>query len=115
MCSTDPLRVLDWFWAHDLIEGCSVYDGRDRYRDAYHGSTHKARQRIGIGYLYNVDTDVTPERISVPADGLVVTLGHAATRALADDGYVADLAHAVGDVRVERAATRDDAIIIRAA
>lgn len=73
--SHDPIAVLDWLYDHNRLRGSAVYDGCDRYRDAYLGSSHKARMSRSRGYLYNVDRDVRPDGRPAAADGLLLVTG----------------------------------------
>lgn len=114
MTKHDPRDVLDWLWEKGLIEAACVYDGRSRWRDAYHGSTHKACVRRDEGYLYNVDDHALPADAIVPDDGLVLTLGYDATRAFIEHvGLKDELAAAIGAASIGRMPEDPDVYVIR--
>lgn len=102
----DPVEILDWLWDRNIMEGCCVYDDRGRYRDAYHGSTHKSRV-APKGYYYCVDTPELPGEVIVPTGGSVsalvegdsvyLTLGFDASRYLTEhEGALRELADDLG-------------------
>lgn len=114
----DPRDVLDFLWDRNLIEGVCVYDGRSRWRDAYHGSTHKS-YIAPHGYYYVVDTpdipgdNFKPRDVDVPEHALVVTLGYAARTAFNVDPTLArQLADTVGASTIEAAPLRGDALVL---
>lgn len=112
MTKHDPRDILNWLWDHNLIEACNVYDHRSRWRDAYHGSTHKARIAKD-GYYYCVDEPASPKDAVVPEGGFVLTCGYAARDAFAEHPeLIDDLTHAIGAHNIERMPEDADVYVI---
>lgn len=113
MHNHDARDILDWFWNRGLITGCCVYDGRSRWRDAYHhGNTHKAR--IRHNYYYCVDDGASPEDAPVPENGFVVTLGFDTTDAVSRDAHLlCELCSAIGATSIEPVKGNPDVFVVR--
>lgn len=112
MIKHDPRDILAWLWDHNLIEACNVYDHRSRWRDAYHGSTHKARIAKD-GYYYCVDEPASPKTGPVPESSLVLTCGYPAREAFAaDPGLIEQMRDAVSAISVAAVPGTDDTYVI---
>ena len=112
MTRHDPRDILDWLWDRDLIEACCVYDHRSRWRDAYHGSPHKACI-AHAGYYYCVDDQGPSRGVIVPENGFVLTCGYAARDAFAEHPELIDeLARTIGARRIERMPEDADVYVI---
>ena len=111
MHNHDARDILDWLWDRSLITGCCVYDGRSRWRDAYHGSSHKARVRHN--YYYCIDDGASPEDAPVPENGFVLTLGFDATDAVhADAHLLCELCTAIGATAITPVKGNPDVFVI---